>query len=482
MEAIRPRFEANQKETAYANEDRVDSRSASLPINLPRPDSPEYDEISDTEIDQFVSKPLDDDAVREMNFKFGVLKAILEVNVRQCENEIIRRTEDPRWTGAQRLKRKVLHRRQTKPTKKKICAQRVGDVFNELLAEEFRNVLACGPLSISKISALIEYSKSKRDFFSKTLCKYDKYGELPGLLEKVLVNNWICFFYDMPHKGFGERDTVNEYERVRRDLPLNVPHGTHLTLLCDIKEWFIEMKNKREREERERRENEEKQRQAEILKRLEVGNPSRKRFSFPNFPTICNSVTSLGTTSQYQERPQAIHRHQPGQETLLMIEEEIIDDQPKKAMEIEQDAERDELWNKIPTLGEVSTSRDASLGPSTVVMSASLPINFPRPDSPEYDEISDTEIDQYVSKPLEEDAVREMDFKFGVLKAILEVNVRQCENELIRRTENPKWTDAQKLKRKVLHRRKSNSTKKKICAEKVGDVFDELLAGLTHLE
>ncbi|CAJ0916449.1 unnamed protein product, partial [Mesorhabditis belari] len=150
-------------------------------------------------------------------------------------------------------------------------------------------------------------------------------------------------------------------------------------------------------------------------------------------------------------------------------------------------------------------------------MNASLPTNLPRPDSPESDDSFDTEIDQYVSKPLDEDAVREMDIKFRVLKGILEeyaawcearidpkvmmyfvhkfhtecalymrehhgieVNVRRYENELIRRTESPKWTDAQKLKRNVLQIRKSKSTKKKICAQKVGDVFNELLAELNH--
>ncbi|CAJ0948802.1 unnamed protein product, partial [Mesorhabditis belari] len=137
----------------------------------------------------------------------------IHVNVRGYENEIIRRTEDPNWTDAQKLKRKVLQRRKSNSTKKEVCAQKVGDVFNELLAEEFNNVLACDPLSIAKISALIEYSKSKRDFFSRTLCKYDKYGELPGLLEKVLVNKWLSLFYCLPRNGFGERDTLNEYER-----------------------------------------------------------------------------------------------------------------------------------------------------------------------------------------------------------------------------------------------------------------------------
>ncbi|CAJ0960044.1 unnamed protein product, partial [Mesorhabditis belari] len=250
MEKTRPRFEADQKETTYANETLVDSRSASLTINLPRPDSPEYDEISDTEIDQYVSKPLEEDAVHEMDFKFRVLKRTLEeyavwceiridpivmmyfvhkfhtecalymlqhygihVDVRRYENELIRRTEDPNWTDAQKLKRKVLQRRKSNSTKKKICAKRVGDVFNELLAGEFPNVVERDSFSIAKISALIECSKSKRDVFSRTLCKYDKYGELPGLLEKVLVNNWISFFYCLPLNGFGESDTLNEYER-----------------------------------------------------------------------------------------------------------------------------------------------------------------------------------------------------------------------------------------------------------------------------
>ncbi|CAJ0948761.1 unnamed protein product, partial [Mesorhabditis belari] len=290
--------------------------SASLPINFPPPDSPEYDEISDTEIDRYVSKTLVGDAVHEMDIKFGVLKAILEeyavwceiridpivmmyfvhkfhtecalymlqhygihVDVRRYENELIRRTEDPNWTDAQKLKRKVLQRRKSNSTKKKICAKRVGDVFNELLAGEFNNVLKCGSFSIAKISALIECSKSKRDFFSRTLCKYDKYGELPGLLEKVLVNNWISFFYCLPLNGFGESDTLNEYERVHRDLPLNVPPSTHITFLSDIKEWFIHMKNRREREERGRRGNEERQREAEILRKREDENNSRKRFS-----------------------------------------------------------------------------------------------------------------------------------------------------------------------------------------------------------
>ncbi|CAJ0948811.1 unnamed protein product, partial [Mesorhabditis belari] len=192
--------------------------SASLPINFPRPDSPEYEEISDTEIDRYVSKPLEEDAFREKDIKF-------------------------------------------RPTKKRICAQRVGDVFNELLAGEFHNVLECDSMSIAKISALIEYSKSQRDFFSRTLCKARRQMDFFLLLYAI-----------------------------QRDLPLNVPPGTHITLLCDIKEWFIEMKNKREREEWERRENEEKQRQAEILRRLEDGNNSRKIFSFPKLPNlICNS-------------------------------------------------------------------------------------------------------------------------------------------------------------------------------------------------
>ncbi|CAJ0925940.1 unnamed protein product, partial [Mesorhabditis belari] len=260
---------AEIQETTYADEDLVDSRSASLPINFPRSDSPEYDEISDTEIDRYVSKPLEEDAVREMDYKFRVLKSILEqiddknekqrhfeeiyqeyatwcearidsvvmmyfvhkfhtecalymrehhgieVNVWRYENELIRRTEDPKWTDAQKLKRKVLQRRKSNPTKKKICARKVKDVFNELLAEELHNVLTCGSLSIAKISALIESSKRKRDCFSRTFDKYDKYVELSKLLDEVLVDNWIFFFYCLPNKGFGERDTLNEYERLK---------------------------------------------------------------------------------------------------------------------------------------------------------------------------------------------------------------------------------------------------------------------------
>ncbi|CAJ0916454.1 unnamed protein product, partial [Mesorhabditis belari] len=118
--------------------------------------------------DMLVSKKIAEIKKAELEAE---LAAEIQVNVRRYENELIRRTENPKWTDAQKLKRKVLQRRQTKPTKKKICAQRVGDVFNELLAEEFHNVLACDPLSIAKISALIECSKSQRDFFSSTLCK-----------------------------------------------------------------------------------------------------------------------------------------------------------------------------------------------------------------------------------------------------------------------------------------------------------------------
>ncbi|CAJ0925948.1 unnamed protein product, partial [Mesorhabditis belari] len=83
----------------------------------------------------------------------------IEVDVRRYENELIRRSENPKWMDAEKLMRKVLQRRKSEPAMKKICAQKVGDVFNKSLAEDFRNVLACGPLSLAKIPALIECSK-----------------------------------------------------------------------------------------------------------------------------------------------------------------------------------------------------------------------------------------------------------------------------------------------------------------------------------
>ncbi|CAJ0925962.1 unnamed protein product, partial [Mesorhabditis belari] len=146
----------------------------------------------------------------------------IDIDVRGYENEIIRRTENPKWTDAQNLKRKVLQRRKSKPAKKKVCAQKVGDVFNELLAQEFHNVLECDSLSIAKISALIEYSKKV----------------LEELLKEKLKTIWIEFFKKSA-SDFLYEENVFFFTEVCLALQISLPDSERDEFLAYLSEHSV---------------------------------------------------------------------------------------------------------------------------------------------------------------------------------------------------------------------------------------------------